>query len=82
MSPLTHRIALLRNALHIAQESGPVHGAGYVHASRLGLFDDGLDDLRDRLVEAEDPIAEMRAELHRLQSEERMRREVAKRASP
>lgn len=44
----THRIALLRNAIHIADEFGEDEGAAYV-LKHGGMFDDGLDLLRASL---------------------------------
>lgn len=68
-----HRIATLRNALHIVGEGfHERHGALYVLRG-AGMFDDGLDALRGRLRalamrDYHGATEEMRAELERIQA--------------
>lgn len=70
MSEWDHARAVLRNALSIAEDFPLMIGASHAAADYVircgGMFDDGLDALRARLVGASDPAAEIVAELARL----------------
>jgi hypothetical protein len=70
-SPYAHRIALLRNALHVMVEFTHEAGVNYLRGSRMALFDDGLDALREHVLTAADPRQLMRDELARLQADDR-----------
>ena len=66
-----HARAVLRNALAIADDYPLIDGgqaaADYVLRAG-GMFDDGLDALRERLNGASDPAALIVAELARLEA--------------
>lgn len=71
MSEWDHARAVLRNALSITDDfptpAGEAEAVDYVIRNG-GMFDDGLDALRERLKGASDPAALMVSELARLEA--------------